>query len=117
MSHLLPVGDTMQKQTADYATAAFTVIYALAAFALIVGTSLLTLTAATKANAASARVRSACMGDYLAYCSQHAPESAGVRKCMNAHGSQLSKSCVDALVAEGEVSRGEVQRRKTAAQH
>lgn len=117
MSHLPDIGgDTMPKQTADYAVAAFTVLYAMVAFALILATSLLTLSATT-GYAASARVRSACASDYLAHCSQHAPDSPGVRKCMSAHGSQLSKSCVDALVADGEVSRSEVQRRKTASQH
>lgn len=104
----------MQKQTADYAIAAFTVLSAMAVFAVILATSLLTFSAST-GHAASARVRSACMGDYFAHCSAHAPDSPGVRKCMRAHGSQLSRDCVDALVAEGEVSRTEVERRRTAS--
>lgn len=90
----------MTKQAADFADAALTVVCAIAAFSVILATTLLTLTAST-GHAASARVRSACMSDYFAHCSQHAPDSPGVRKCMNAHGPQLSKGCVDALVAEG----------------
>lgn len=104
----------MQKDTADTAIAAVTLLCAIAAFAVIMATSFLTLTAST-GHAASASVRYACMSDYLAFCSQHPEEGPAVRRCMNHNGSRLSKGCVDALVADGEVSRGEVQRRKTAA--
>ena len=106
----------MPKQTADYTAAAFTMLCAMAAFAVILATSLLTFSASI-GHAASARVRAACTSDYFAHCSQHAPDSPGVRKCMSAHGPQLSKGSVDALVADGEVSRAEVQRRKTASGH
>jgi hypothetical protein len=66
---------------------------------------------ATAAGAGSASVQSACAGDYFAYCSQHDPDGPGVRKCMRANGSKLSKGCVAALVAAGEVSKVEVARR------
>lgn len=115
MSHLLPKGDTMPKQTTDPAIAALTLICAMATFAVILATSFLTLTAST-GHAASPRVRSACSHDYLAFCSQHPQEGPAVRKCMDANGSKLSKTCVDALVADGEISRSSVERRRTASQ-
>ena len=43
-------------------------------------------------NAVDARVRSACTGDYLAYCSQHDPDGKGVRRCMRSNGHKLSSS-------------------------
>jgi hypothetical protein len=83
-------------------------VVAIAAASLAAGAATL--------QAASARVRAACESDYLAYCSQHPEEGAAVRKCMDAHGAQLSKRCVDALVADGEISRNEVEKRRSAAQ-
>jgi hypothetical protein len=65
----------------------------------------------TQAGAVSASVQSACASDYLAYCSQHDPDGPGVRRCMRANGLKLSKSCVNALIAAGEVSKDEVSRR------
>lgn len=66
---------------------------------------------ATQASAVDARVRSACMADYFAYCSQHDPDGPGVRQCMRANGPKLSKACLNALVAAGEVSKAEVSKR------
>lgn len=82
----------------------------IAALAALAGIGL----AATSAEAASARVRWYCAADYLRYCSQHPEEGDAVRRCMSAHGMQLSQGCVDALVAAGEVSRAEVARRLAA---
>ena len=65
----------------------------------------------TGAAAVSPRVRSACTGDYLAYCSQHDPDGPDVRRCMRAYGLQLSTGCLQALIAAGEVSKREVARR------
>jgi hypothetical protein len=65
-----------------------------------------------EAGAVSPRVRSACANDFMANCSQHEPDSAGARSCMCAHGSSLSKGCLDALIAAGEVSKQEVARRE-----
>lgn len=70
---------------------------------------------ATQAGAVSLTVKLACANDYYAHCSQHAPGSVGVRKCMRAHGSQLSQRCVSALITSGEVSKAEVNRRKSVA--
>jgi hypothetical protein len=69
---------------------------------------------ATQAGAASARVQAACAGDYFAYCSQHPTGGPGVRACMRANGIKLSKGCVNALIAAGEVSKAEVDRRAAA---
>lgn len=77
-----------------------------------------TLMAGT-ASAVSLRVQMACASDYYAHCSAYSPNSPQVRSCMRAVGVGLSKGCVDALVAAGEVSVVEVSRRrggsKTAA--
>lgn len=74
---------------------------------------------AGNASAVSLRVQMACASDYYAHCSAHSPNSPQVRSCMRAVGVGLSKSCVDALIAAGEVSVAEVSRRrggsKTAA--
>ena len=69
---------------------------------------------AHQASAASLAVQLACATDYYAYCSKHDPDGPGVRACMRANGSKLSNRCVNALVAAGEVSKAEVER-KTAA--
>lgn len=68
-------------------------------------------TAPASAGSVSARVRISCASDYFAYCSKHAVGSPGVRQCMRAAGPKLSKRCVNALVASGEVSQSEVARR------
>jgi hypothetical protein len=65
----------------------------------------------TQAAAVSARVRMACIADYFSYCSQHKVGSAALTQCMRANGPNLSKSCVNALVADGYASKSEVSRR------
>jgi hypothetical protein len=69
---------------------------------------------ATQAGAVGASVRYACAGDYLANCSSYAPDSAETRRCMRAVGYRLSKGCINALVAAGEVSKAEVSRRSAS---
>jgi hypothetical protein len=69
---------------------------------------------ASQAGAVSAQVRNACANDYLSNCSQFDPDSAQTRKCMRAVGHRLSKGCVNALVAAGEVSKAEVERRSAS---
>ena len=66
---------------------------------------------ATAAGAVNMRVQMACASDYLTYCSQHDPDGPGVRQCMRVNGLKLSKSCVNALISAGEVSKDEVARR------
>jgi hypothetical protein len=69
---------------------------------------------ASQASATSLAVQLACATDYYAYCSKHDADGPGVRACMRANGPKLSNRCVNALVAAGEVSKAEVER-KTAA--
>ncbi len=90
-----------------------TLISARAALAAIAALTALS-TVNSEAHATSARVKMACAGDYFSYCSQHSPSSPGVRQCMRANGLKLSKRCVNALVAAGEVSAAEVASRQAA---
>jgi hypothetical protein len=90
-----------------------TILAARATVALLVAAGTLAV-AASSANATSLAVKMACASDYYAHCSQFAPDTPGVRQCMRAHGNQLSKGCVDALVSAGEVSKVEVDRRRAA---
>jgi hypothetical protein len=71
---------------------------------------------ASNAFAVSLRVQIACASDYYAHCSAYSPDSPQVRSCMRAVGVGLSKGCVSALVAAGEVSSNEVARRRGASQ-
>lgn len=80
---------------------------------LAFGLSALMLFAA-HAGAVDGRVSSACAGDYFAYCSQHDPDGPATRRCMRANGHKLSRACVNALVAAGEVSKREVARRASS---
>ncbi len=66
---------------------------------------------ATGAGAIGLRTKIACARDYRAYCSSFKPGSNELRQCMNVNGAQLSKRCVDALVADGEISEAEIARR------
>jgi hypothetical protein len=77
---------------------------------------LLGVTPISQAAAVSEQVRHACAGDYLSNCSSFAPESAETRRCMRAVGYRLSKGCIEALVAAGEVSKAEIARR-SASRH
>jgi hypothetical protein len=67
---------------------------------------------ASDAFAVSLSVQLACATDYYAHCSAYSPDSPQVRSCMRAVGNGLSKRCVNALVAAGEVSAAEVARRR-----
>ncbi len=67
---------------------------------------------AGNASAISLRVQMACASDYYAHCSAYSPTSREVRSCMRSVGVGLSKGCVDALVAAGEVSAAEVSRHR-----
>lgn len=74
------------------------------------------LMAPNDANALSLRVKMACAADYYKHCSAYSPGSSEVRQCMRSVGAGLSRGCVDALVSAGEVSKAEVQRRRSASQ-
>ena len=82
---------------------------------LIVASMMVLTTAVAEAARYSKQLQRACAGDYKAHCGEYGIESEALRLCMDRAGHRLSKSCVNALVAEGEVSRAEVNRRKNAA--
>lgn len=65
------------------------------------------------ADSYSKAVKKSCAADYHKYCGDYGLESAALRICMDKAGNGLSKACVKALVASGEVSQAEVNRRKT----
>jgi hypothetical protein len=69
----------------------------------------------SNAFAVSMRVQIACASDYYAHCSAYSPNSPQTRACMSAVGAGLSRGCVAALIAAGEVSQAEVNRRARAA--
>ena len=58
----------------------------------------------TDASATSSRVKFACANDYFAHCSKFKPDTPEVRKCMRDVGENLSKRCIAALDADGEVT-------------
>lgn len=64
------------------------------------------------AQAISFSTKLACSSDYYAFCAQHSIGTPGVRKCMRVNGPKLSKGCINALIADGEVSAAEVEREK-----
>jgi hypothetical protein len=63
------------------------------------------------ANAVGFKTQISCAGDYYAFCSSFPVGSPAVRKCMSDNGPKLSKSCINALIADGEISKEEVARR------
>lgn len=62
------------------------------------------------AGAVGLKTQMNCASDYYAYCSQFPVGSSGVRKCMRDNGPRLSKACISALIADGEISSAEVER-------
>lgn len=72
-------------------------------------------TLSTQAGAVSLAVKMACASDYYAHCSQHDPDSPGVRKCMRAVGKNLSQRCLSALVGAGLAPKTAVAQTKVAA--
>jgi hypothetical protein len=60
----------------------------------------------------SKAVQKACAKDYKAHCGQYGVETEPLRLCMDRAGQRLTKTCVNALVAAGEISKQEVERRK-----
>ena len=65
----------------------------------------------TGVGAASVRTKLACLSDFRSYCSSYKVGSNELRQCMSANGPRLSKKCINALVADGEISEAEVARR------
>ena len=58
----------------------------------------------------SKQVQRACANDYRRYCAEYGIETSALRSCMRRVGQRLSKGCVNALVASGEVSRAVVKK-------
>jgi hypothetical protein len=81
----------------------------------VAGFSVLCLAGAAQAESYSKAVKQFCAADYHKYCGEYGLESAALRVCMDKNGSNLSQGCVKALVASGEVSQAEVNRRKNAS--
>jgi hypothetical protein len=54
-----------------------------------------------------------CAQDYKKFCGEYGLESSALRGCMDRNGRSLSHNCIEALIDAGEVSRSEVERRKT----
>jgi hypothetical protein len=57
-------------------------------------------------------VQRACANDYKQHCREYGIETEALRLCMDRAGQKLTKTCVDALVADGEVSKQHVEARK-----
>ncbi len=53
-----------------------------------------------------------CKEDYHQFCGEYGLDSNALRDCMDRAGHSLSHECIEALIDAGEVSRGEVERRK-----
>ena len=87
---------------------------ALSGLKIIAGFVVISAVAGTSSQAPAASlvaVELACATDYFAYCSKHDPDSPEVEVCMRVNGRKLSQRCLRALVAAGEVSKEEVERR------
>jgi len=67
--------------------------------------ALLMFASGSAANAYSARVNSACERDYYRFCAKYSIGTPELRSCMLASRRTLSRRCVDALVAAGEVPK------------
>jgi hypothetical protein len=78
---------------------------------LVAAATLGALVVSGQAGATSLAVKMACASDYYAHCSQHPSGSAATRQCMRAVGRNLSKSCISALVAAGEVSKSVIEKK------
>lgn len=83
-------------------------IQGLLAVALVSG---LLVASTTMASAVSVSTKLACRADYRSFCSMHTIGSNELRQCMNTNGPRLTAKCINALVAEGEISKEEVARR------
>jgi hypothetical protein len=85
-------------------------------YQLVLASIILTLSvgAARAQHTYSKAVQKACANDYHSHCGQYGIETDALRLCMDKAGQALSKTCADALVDAGEVSRAEVERRKRA---
>jgi hypothetical protein len=63
-------------------------------------------------HAYSDAVQRACASDYKQHCREYGIESEALRLCMDRAGQKLTKTCLDALIADGEISKQQVEARK-----
>ena len=84
----------------------------LCARVLIAVVAIISFVGVAEAATYSQTVQKACRNDYRKFCSDYGLDSPGLRSCMDRAGRKLSKSCVNALVKSGYVSKKEVERRK-----
>lgn len=84
---------------------------ALAA-ALLVATAVAGPAAAADAPRYSKALQKACASDYRRLCGEYGLDTEALRLCMDRKGKSLTRTCVNALVNAGEVSRADVDRRK-----
>lgn len=82
--------------------------HVIALISLVLAASIVLQT--STAFAVSGAVKRACKSDYFAFCSHHAVGSSGLRNCMRQAGGKLSKQCVSALVADGQVTKSDKAR-------
>jgi hypothetical protein len=92
-------------------TATTPILFLIAAFAL----AFLAGAAEAQPSRYSKQLQRACANDYKTHCGQYGIETEALRLCMNRVGHRLTTTCVNALLAAGEVSQAEVNRRKRAA--
>jgi hypothetical protein len=76
----------------------------------------LTVALPQQAGAVSEKVRKSCKNDYMTHCNTFEVGSDALKQCMRKAGRKLSRSCVDALVEAGEISRKEVEQRRASGQ-
>ncbi len=81
----------------------------LAAFGLAFG---FTGSAHAEAQNITKAVQDACEWEYDKYCNQYGLGSELLNMCFKQNASNLTKACVDALVAAGDVSEEYVQQQK-----
>ena len=81
----------------------------LAAFALVLGFA---GHARAEAQNITKAVQDACEWEYDKYCNQYGIGSELLSMCFKQNASNLTKACVDALVAAGDVSEEYVQQQK-----
>jgi hypothetical protein len=86
---------------------------------LIVGMSMLSFASIALADSVtvSPAVQQNCEWDYHNFCSQYAIGSDLLDMCFRSNGPKLSKACVDALIAAGDVSKEYVEQQKKLMEH
>jgi len=62
------------------------------------------------AGAVTERQKRDCKADYNRYCKQYAVGSEGLRACMSRSIKKVSKKCISALVAGGDMTQAQANR-------